>query len=60
VLVARQLRANSGHSPVVDGRSRCLDVRRLDVRHTTSSAFKRVKAGQVLKSRRHSREPHDL
>jgi hypothetical protein len=30
------------------------------VRHATSLAFKGVKVGQVAKSRRHSREPHDL
>jgi hypothetical protein len=32
----------------------------LYVRHATSSAFKRIKVGKVAKSRRHSREPHDL
>jgi hypothetical protein len=37
------------------GEGRCLDVR-----HTTSSAFKRIKVWQAAKSRRHSREPHDL
>jgi len=30
------------------------------VRHTTSSAFKAVKIGQIAKSRRYSNEPHDL
>ena len=35
-------------------------VRRLDVRHATSSVFKGVKVGQVAKSRRYSSEPHDL
>jgi hypothetical protein len=33
-------------------RSRCLDVRRLDVRYTTSSTFKGIKAGQAAKSSR--------
>jgi hypothetical protein len=37
------------------GNGRCLDVR-----HTTNSAFKRIKVWQAAKSRRHSREPHDL
>ena len=35
--------------------SRCLDVRQ-----ATSSTFKGIKVGQVLKSRRYSNEPHDL
>ena len=37
------------------GNGRCLDVR-----HTTSSTFKRIKVGQVAKSRCYSSEPHDL
>ena len=37
------------------GNGRCLDVR-----HTTNSAFKRIKIGQVAKSRRCSSEPHGL
>ena len=32
----------------------------LDVRQATSSTFKGIKVGQVLKSRRYSSEPHDL
>src|SRR6516225_9061019 len=38
----------------------CGEDRCLDMRHATSSAFKGVKVGEVAKSRRHSREPHDL
>ena len=32
----------------------------LDAPHATSAAFKRIKVGQVAKSRRYSSEPHDL
>jgi hypothetical protein len=33
---------------------------RLNVRHATSSAFKGIKVGQVIKSRRYSSESHEL
>jgi|SRR6516162_1883683 len=32
----------------------------LNVRHATSSAFKNIQVGQVVKSRCYSNEPHDL
>ena len=35
-------------------------VCRLNVRHTTSSAFKNIQVRQVVKSRRYSSEPHGL
>jgi hypothetical protein len=47
--------ADTGCGYMTAGEGRCLDVR-----HTTSSAFKRIKVWQAAKSRRHSREPHDL
>jgi len=44
-----------------DGRVHAdLEVRCLDVRRATSSAFKGVKLRQVAKSRGYSSEPHDL
>ena len=36
------------------------DAAGFDVRHATSAAFKRVKIGQIVESRRYSSEPHDL
>jgi len=30
------------------------------MRHATSTAFKDMKVGQVVKSRRYASEPHDL
>jgi len=39
---------------------RCLDLRGVDVRYVTSSAFKDIEVGQVPKSRRCSGEPHNL
>src|SRR5215469_8989037 len=40
--------------------SRLASERCLDLRHTTPSAFKRIKVGQLPKLRSHSSEPHDL
>ena len=36
------------------------EITRLDVRHTTSSAFKRIKVWQAAKSRRYTGQPHGL
>ena len=34
--------------------------RRLDLRHATAAAFKRIKVGQVVKARCYSSKPHGL
>jgi len=50
----------SGSIVATTRRPSCLDLRGINVRQATSSAFKGIKVGQVPKPRRCSSEPHSL